>query len=152
MTRDSASRADGFVPGADSGASGPVIRVTAVLLRDASGSVLLVRKAGTAAFIFPGGKPEPGEGAAECGAREVGEELGLGIGPAELVELGQRVTRAANEADHVLVADVVAAPDPVRRDQVASRAEIAELLWWPGDLPDGTHLAPLTDEVLRDLQ
>jgi 8-oxo-dGTP diphosphatase len=40
--------------------TGPIWIVAAVAL-DAAGRTLLVRKSGTAAFMQPGGKPDPGE-------------------------------------------------------------------------------------------
>ncbi|MGP9650592.1 NUDIX domain-containing protein [Glutamicibacter sp. AOP38-B1-38] len=41
-----------------------------------AGQVLAVRKRGTATFMVPGGKPEPGESPLDAGVREVSEELG----------------------------------------------------------------------------
>ena len=41
--------------------SNNVISVVAALIRDEDGRVLLVRKRGTAAFMQPGGKRDPGE-------------------------------------------------------------------------------------------
>nr|WP_231980606.1 NUDIX domain-containing protein [Tessaracoccus coleopterorum] len=49
----------------------------------------MVRKRGTGMWMNPGGKPEPGESPERCGAREVAEELGLTLDPAELVPLGE---------------------------------------------------------------
>ncbi|MDH3061643.1 NUDIX domain-containing protein, partial [Gordonia alkanivorans] len=54
-----------------------VIRVSAVVLRDSTGAVLTVRKRGTTRFMFPGGKPEPGESALQTAIRECREELQL---------------------------------------------------------------------------
>ena len=49
--------------------SGPRIFVSAAVITDASGRVLVVRKHGTTVFMQPGGKPETGESAAEALAR-----------------------------------------------------------------------------------
>src|SRR5690606_39457168 len=54
-----------------------VIRVSAVVLRDGAGRVLTGRKRGTARFMFPGGKPEPGETPAQTAVRETREERGV---------------------------------------------------------------------------
>ena len=61
-----------------------VITVSAICFEREDGTVLTVRKRGTHAWMLPGGKPEPGETAAECAVREVLEELGVEIGIAVL--------------------------------------------------------------------
>lgn len=120
------------------------IRVSAVVFRDADGRVLTVRKRGTGMFMFPGGKREPGEDAASAAVREVSEELGVEIAPADLQPLGEFEAAAANEPGHRVVADVFAHP-PVEIDVDAPRAEIAEVAWASlDDVHDG--IAPL----LRD--
>ncbi|MDP5227747.1 MULTISPECIES: NUDIX domain-containing protein [Arthrobacter] len=126
------------------------IIVSAVCVYDAQGRLLTVRKRGTEKFMHPGGKPEPGEGAAEAASRELLEEVGIVVAPAELVPMGVFEAAAANEADTVIEASVFTAPGVWTA--VAS-AEIAELRWmdlsapWPGDL------APLlTDFVLPALR
>ncbi|HOA28260.1 MAG TPA: NUDIX domain-containing protein [Arachnia sp.] len=62
----------------------------------------MVRKRGTSMWMNPGGKPEPGESAAECAAREVAEELGLSLDVERLVRLGSsqrpRRTRRASRS------------------------------------------------------
>src|SRR5258707_3860570 len=55
------------------------IRIVAALIRDESGRVLLVRKRGTAAFMQPGGKRDPGEDDVTALARELNEELGCRV-------------------------------------------------------------------------
>ena len=127
------------------------IHVTAVVLRDAAGAVLLVRKRGTAMWMNPGGKPEAGESPEVCGAREVAEELGLTLDPARLLPLGLFEAAAANEPDHVVVAHVFAWPDPVE-GPVHPAAEIDAVRWSdPFDaalLRADPTLAPLYADVI----
>jgi 8-oxo-dGTP diphosphatase len=128
----------------------PVIRVSAVVLRDAEGRVLTVRKRGTASFMLPGGKPEPGESARQAATRELAEELSLEVDVNRLRELGSFVAPAANEDDSVVQADVFEAPPG---GDSRPSAEIEELRWQspdPASFPP--DLAPLlADHVLPAL-
>ncbi|MDY6054981.1 NUDIX domain-containing protein [Micrococcus sp.] len=121
------------------------IVVSAVVLRDDAGRVLTVRKRGTERFMFPGGKPEPGESAAEAAVREAAEEVGAGLDVGALQLLGVFETAAANEPGYTVRATVFAHP-PV--EVGAAAAEIAELRWLDpaGPLPE--DLAPLLREAV----
>lgn len=127
----------------------PDIHVSAAIVHDAEGRVLVVRKQGTTAFMQPGGKPEAGESAAETLARELDEELGLKIDEDALRPLGRFISAAANEPGHRVVADAFALT--IDADVVTVQAEIAELRWiTPADV--GTlELAPLSVEHLLPL-
>lgn len=104
-----------------------MIRVSAAVITDAAGRLLLVRKRGTTAFMQPGGKPEPGESAAETLARELAEEVGLRVRADELMPLGEYTASAANEPGFQVVADVFAAD--IGEQIPVPDAEIAELRW-----------------------
>ncbi|SFR95156.1 ADP-ribose pyrophosphatase YjhB, NUDIX family [Microbacterium sp. cf046] len=129
--------------------SAPRIHVSAAVITDAAGRVLVVRKHGTSVFMQPGGKPEAGETGAEALARELHEEVGLVLDPADLEPLGIFEADAANEAGHRVVADtfrVFAEPG-----DVVAQAEIAELRWiTPADVPT-MALAPLSLDHLLAL-
>lgn len=123
--------------------------VSAVCVFDPAGRLLTVRKRGTGMFMHPGGKPEAGETAVQAAARELGEEVGIGIDPALLQPMGVWIADAANEADTDIEATVFLAPGTW---QASPSAEIAEIRWldlaaaWPADL------APLlTDHILPAL-
>ena len=135
-----------------------VIHVSAVVLADGAGRVLQVRKSGTEAFMFPGGKPEAGETYLLAAVREVAEETALTLAPSDLTSLGIRRTSAANEEGQGLAAAVYAGPvlDDDAAAAVSVHDEIEELAWVsPAEIDDeggfpGGRLAPLSAEVLRD--
>ena len=134
-------------------ASTRVIRVSAVVMRDAAGRVLNVRKRGTAALMLPGGKHEPGEAPIDTAVREFGEELGVQLDRSRLRELGVFRASAANEPGHVVEATVFEHPLVPGALSAQPQAEIAALEWVdPGAArPD---MAPLNTEhifpALRD--
>ena len=101
------------------------IHVSAAVITDAEGRLLLVRKAGTTAFMQPGGKPEPNETPAETLVRELAEEVGLRIHSDALEALGTFAASAANEPGFEVVADVFRVDIGNQRPEPA--AEIAEL-------------------------
>ena len=123
-----------------------VITVVAALIRDEEGRVLLVRKRGTAAFMQPGGKRNPGESDIAALAREVVEELGCRVAESSARPLGVFECAAANEPDHRVCAAVYAVDV---EGPVIPCAEIDQVAWVdPRALPD-LPLAPLTrDHVL----
>lgn len=131
----------------------PPIVVSAVCVFSSDGHLLTVRKRGTDRFMHPGGKPEPGESAAEAASRELAEEVGIVVGADELEPIGFWVARAANEAGMDIEATVFTAPGSHDPAEVHASGEIAELRWLdlgcelPGDL------APLlTEHVLPVLR
>ncbi len=120
------------------------IHVSAAVILNDRDELLLVRKAGTTAFMQPGGKPEPGETPAETLSRELFEELGLSVDPDELQSLGLYTAAAANEPGFLVVADVFAADIG---DQVpVTDAEIEELRWVSRASARHVEIAPLARE------
>ncbi|WP_226532228.1 NUDIX hydrolase [Microbacterium paraoxydans] len=124
----------------------PDIHVSAAVIADDEGRVLVVRKQGTTRFMQPGGKPERGETAAQTLIRELHEELGVLLDESDLRPLGTFISAAANEPGHRVVAEAFAASiDP---GSVAAQAELAELRWiTPTDVAT-LPLAPLSIEHL----
>lgn len=115
-----------------------LIRVSAVVLHNSRGEILTVRKSGTQRFMLPGGKPEPGETPVATALREVAEEIGVELNPAELRHLGSFRAPAANEAGYDVEGIAFSHPAPATV-QIAN--EIAEVRWltpdpaqWPADL------------------
>lgn len=119
------------------------IVVSAVCVYDDAGRLLTVRKRGTDKFMHPGGKPEPGETAAQAASRELLEEVGIAVAPEDLHLMGVWLADAANEAATDIEATVFAAPGTWRAHP---SAEIAEIRWLDlaGELP--SDLAPLLTE------
>ncbi len=120
----------------------PEVHVSAVVLRNSRGELLLVRKRGTKMWMNPGGKPLSGESARECAIREITEELGLELDADRLVFLGEFEAPAANEPGFRVAANVFVWPDPVPED-TGPHAEISEVRW--NDMSD------LSDETLSPL-
>lgn len=115
-----------------------VIQVVGAIIRDDAGRLLTVRKRGTTRFMLPGGKPEPGEDDLAALARELAEELAVGLISAE--PLGRFEATAANEAgatvrSHAYVVTVAG--------EIAVQAEIEELLWIDPACPPDVPIAPL---------
>jgi len=130
------------------------IVVSAVCVFDSAGRLLTVRKRGTAMFMHPGGKPEPGESAVQAASRELAEEVGIIIDPGELQLMGVWIAEAANEAATDIEATVFMAPGTW---DAHPSAEIAEIRWLDLAALDGGarlpgDLAPLlTDHILPEL-
>jgi 8-oxo-dGTP diphosphatase len=126
-----------------------VITVSAICFEREDGAVLTVRKRGTVAWMLPGGKPEPGESAAECGVREVLEELGVEIALDRIAPMGEFETRAANEAGFALHASVFRTRDAIAPEP---RAEIEAVRWIdPAVGIDDEAEAPLNRELVFPL-
>jgi len=119
----------------------PEVRVSAVVVV-AGDRALVVRKHGASVFQQPGGKPDAGESALDAAVREVAEETGIEADPASFVPLGRFTDAAANEPDHVVVADAYLLR--LERPFAAASAEIAELRWLAEDEVEHTPLAPLS--------
>ena len=127
-----------------------LIVVSAVCVYNNEGQLLTVRKRGTDKFMHPGGKPEPGETAAQAAARELSEEVGIEVSPEQLEPLGVWLAVAANEAATNIEATVFTAPGTW---DAPPSAEIAEIRWLDLSAPLPADLAPLlTDHVLPALK
>lgn len=140
-----------------------LLTVSAVVVYDPAGRILLVRKRGTSKYMQPGGKLEQNEAPVQAAIRELHEELGLDFAPASLTDRGQWRGAAANEAGTELLAYVfdAALADAVRpaggpahdAGSVTVRAELEDALWvTPAEASAREDLAPLlTESVLPRL-
>ena len=122
------------------------IDIVTAVIRDEAGRMLVVRKRGTAIFMKPGGKREPGEDDLTTLARELDEEIGCRLVDATL--LGAFEAPAANEPGFTVRA---AAYLVTVEGQVAARAEIEDLAWIDPAAPGDIVLAPLMRVVLARL-
>ena len=119
----------------------PDFIVSAVVLRDGDGRILVVRKRGTSRYMLPGGKIESGESPAEAAVRELHEEVGAVLDPGSLTFLGEWTAPAANEAGLTVHGHIFEHP---WIDGLAVRAEIEDLLWLhPNEMAERDDLAPL---------
>lgn len=118
-----------------------LIRIVAAVIADADGRVLLVRKRGSAVFIQPGGKTEPGEAPLPALARELDEELGVRLDVSSAVRLGEFEADAVNEPGRKVRAQAYAC---MVHGAPAARAEIEELAWIDPAGPFGVRVAPLS--------
>lgn len=134
-----------------------VLTLSAVLVRDAAGRILLVRKRGTAKFMQPGGKLEPGESFSAAAVREMREEIGIDIPESDLEVLGDWYGPAANEENTFIDAGLFAYTLPenggVRKSEPVAAAEIEELLWMdPAQALVRDDISPLLrDHILPQL-
>ena len=74
----------------------PMIRCVGAVVHDATGRLLLIRRAtdpGRGQWSLPGGRVEPGETDAEAVIRELREETGLEVVPGKLVGSVERPAR-----------------------------------------------------------
>jgi len=135
------------------GTAPTVIVIVAAIIWDDSGRLLLVRKRGTERFMQAGGKIDAGENAADALIRELHEELTLVVAPSDLEYLGRFHAPAANEAGHVVDAEIffVAVDGSRVRAAAVASAEIDEVVWVTPREAMGIPLAPLTSEVLIPL-
>lgn len=122
------------------------IRISAALIDDDIGRLLLVRKAGTPWFMQAGGKIEDGESPWHALRRELSEEIGFSLPDEEGRHLGCFSSPAANEPDHIVEAEVF----HVRAQQDPEiRSEIEEAIWVSREEALAMPLAPLTrDHIL----
>lgn len=118
------------------------ITVAAAVILNSAQQLLLVRKKNTQFFMQVGGKLEPSEAPEQTMLREIAEEVGTDATIRQFI--GRFETRAANEADHLLISYVyhVELKGVPKID-----AEIAEMKWVDLDA-EHTLLAPLTTEVV----
>lgn len=127
-----------------------ILTIAAVRLLDPHGRILLVRKRGTGKFMQPGGKLEPGEAPLDAAIREVAEEIGINLAPAQVESLGHWRGPAANEADTLIDAHLFAA---ITAEPAVIAAEIEEMIWIdPAEALLRPDLAPLLrNEILPGL-
>ncbi|AWA41231.1 NUDIX hydrolase [Pseudomonas sp. 22105] len=122
-----------------------IIRIAAALLLNSAGQTLLVRKRNTTAFMQPGGKIEAHELPVHALARELEEELGLVIVPAQASFLGQFSAPAANEPGFVVQAEIFQLTIDA---EVSPAAEIEEVIWIDPATDGDVVLAPLTRDLI----
>ena len=99
-----------------------------LVLRRGDGKVLLVDQRHTGGWALPGGLLRRGEGPAEGLAREVGEEVGIHLAPADLPEPMPLVDPRTQRVDFVYVMN-----DAVGHASVEDEAEVRRVGWFSVD-------------------
>jgi 8-oxo-dGTP pyrophosphatase MutT (NUDIX family) len=110
--------------------------------------VLVVRPDDIEAFYLPGGKPEQGETYAEAAAREVREEVGIVLDPADLTLFTEIVAPAHNRAAGTTVRLVCFTGGSPDREPAAD-AEIGEIAWFTA--ADRWRCAPAIQLLVDEL-
>jgi len=124
-----------------------IVEVVGAVIRDGEGKLLTVRKRGTARFMLPGGKREPGEDDLAALRRELAEELGVRLVRAEL--LGRFEAAAANEPEAIVKSSAYTVEI---EGEPCVRVEIEALLWIDPTAPPDVPIAPLlTGQILPAL-
>lgn len=124
-----------------------IVEVAAIVLRDAQGRVLSVRKGSSPRFQMPGGKLEAHESPLEAALREVREEVGLDLKNAAIRPLGDFSAPASNEPGFTVVSHVFIADEVFNPQQVRPHAEIAEVDWFDPAAPTTRPQAPLQAKI-----
>jgi 8-oxo-dGTP diphosphatase len=122
--------------------------IAAAWIRVRDGRVLVVRPAAIDAFYLPGGKPEPGETYAEAAAREVHEEVGIILDPADLTLYTEIVAPAHNRPPGTTVR-LICFTGGAPAAEPAAAAEIGEIAWFTA--ADRPRCAPAIQLVLDEL-
>ncbi|WP_459477399.1 NUDIX hydrolase [Pseudomonas sp. No.117] len=126
------------------------LHIAAAILLNERQQMLLVRKRGTTAYMQPGGKVDSGEQPLEALIRELEEELGLVVAPADATFLGQYQAPAANEPGFTVDCALYQVALPAT-GQATAAAEIEEALWVSVLEPSDLELAPLTRDLIFPL-
>lgn len=120
-----------------------VLKIATACLLDDACRLLIVRKRGTRIFMLPGGKIELGEAPLDALKRELHEELNLEVETSALQSLGHFQSKAANEPDHWVEADVFMGR---LNGAVSAQAEIEDIAWLDVHAQQQCELAPLLRE------
>ena len=125
-------------------AATPSFTVGAVLvLRRPDGQVVFVDQRHSEGWALPGGLLHRGEAVAEAAVRELAEEIGVRLDPAQLPVPLASVAEQARRVDVVYVLDVDDDIEVARTDEV----EVKRLGWFSLDRPP--PLTPPTVEILQ---
>lgn len=106
-----------------------IIRVSAAVILNHHLDLLIVRKKGGEFFTLPGGKIEENENPTEALLRELREELGIALKADDFEFLGKHQTKAANEANSIVIGNIFMLKDRLVNENMHSHAEIEEVVW-----------------------
>lgn len=105
-----------------------IIYIASAIILNPNKDLLVVRKYNSTFYMLPGGKIEAGEEPIQTLIRELDEELSLTFHPKDFHLLGSHETKAANEADTIVVGNIFLLKKPLHL-QIKASAEIEEVQW-----------------------
>ena len=128
---------------------GDIYKSSGILIKDRK--LLVERSVGKRAFIAPGGRMEPGETPEQSVIRELQEECGITIDPADLEPFGTFSAEAANHPGQQVHMHVFM----VRKWQgeIAPNNEVEEMRWLTSDIPADIEVGSIfAHEILPRLK
>ncbi|XKM13981.1 NUDIX domain-containing protein [Orbaceae bacterium ac157xtp] len=123
-----------------------VILISAGIVINENKQLLLVKKRGSAFYMQAGGKIESNETPVQALIRELYEEVELTTSSKQFDYVGEFVTIAANEKDHLLKAHLFTLQ--VENQAIKAKAEIKIADWYTLEEAKQLCLAPLTKEII----
>lgn len=126
-----------------------IINISAAIIINHCGELLLVRKQHSCFFMQAGGKIEMDESPLQALIRELQEELNLYITASDCNYVGKYSAPAANETNYYVNASLFSIV--TENIHFTPQAELAEVGWYSTAQAEALVLAPLTRDIILPL-